>query len=73
MSEASNRKMGSGALLRLTGWEGCSESPVSVVGETPKRYRITADQRTKLAGRNRWLAPGERVLVPKNAIKFTES
>lgn len=56
-------------LLCLDGWEGYSETPVHLVGETPKQYRIQAIERTKLAGRSRWLKPGARVLVPKRAIR----
>lgn len=58
------------ALLRLQGWEGYTETPIEVVGETPKRYRIKSDVRVKLAGRYRWLRPGETVLVPKYAVKL---
>jgi len=60
------------ALLRLRGWHGISETPVLIVGETPKRYRIEAIERTKLAGRNRWLEPGERALVPRAALQEQE-
>lgn len=62
------------ALLCLEGWEGRSETPVEVVGETAKRYRIICPpgvQAVKLAGRHRYLRPGDgSVLVPKTAIKF---
>ena len=58
-------------LLCLNGWAGRTETPVEIVGETPKRYRIRASQRTKLAGRNRWLESGETVLVPKSAVRLT--
>lgn len=58
------------ALLCTGGWHGYIEQPVTVVGETPKRYRIKANARTKLAGRSRWLEIGETVLVPKTAIRF---
>jgi hypothetical protein len=51
-------------------WHGLlNETPVLVVGETPKGYRIEVIERIKLAGRRRWLNPGERTLVPRSAVK----
>lgn len=61
------------ALLCLDGWAGRSETPVEVVGETPKRYRIAippGSQPVRLGGRHRWLRIGETALVPKTAIKW---
>lgn len=55
--------------LCLNGWGGYTETPVLVVGETPKKYRIEALMRMRLGGRYRWLYNGERTLVPKDAIK----
>ena len=60
------------SLLCLNGWEGRTETPIWIIGETPKRYRIRASQRTKLAGRNRWLESGETALVPKSAVRLTK-
>jgi len=56
------------ALLCLNGWGGRTETSVEIIGETPKRYRIRANKRIKLAGRNRWLEIGKTALVPKSAI-----
>jgi hypothetical protein len=53
----------------MAGWSGYHEQQVLVVGETPKRYRIEAIERIKLAGRMRWLNPGEQALVPRYAVK----
>jgi hypothetical protein len=60
------------ARIHLDGWAGRSADQVVVVGETPKRYRIrtAGDKAVRLAGRNRYLSPGETVLVPKAAISF---
>lgn len=58
------------ALLVKGGWGGRTETEVKVIGETPKRYRIEAITRTKLAGRERWIGPGETALVPKYAVHF---
>lgn len=55
--------------LGLTGWWGRTWTPVIVIGETPKRYRIKAVERMKLAGRCRWLEAGKTTLVPKHAIR----
>ncbi len=56
--------------LHLDGWEGRTKQPVKVVGETPKRYRITPEGETpvRLAGRSRSVSPGETSLVPKYSI-----
>lgn len=55
--------------LMLDGWAGARARQVEIVGETPQRYRIRAIERTKLAGRSRWINPGETALVPKYAVR----
>lgn len=55
--------------LTITGWHGSTSTLVMTVGMTPKRFRIRAITRTRLAGRNRWLDPGEEALVPKSAVR----
>ncbi len=55
--------------LRLSGWHGTSSTLVVTIGSTPKRFRIRAITRTRLAGRNRWLEPGQEALVPKTAVR----
>lgn len=57
------------AVIRLNSWAGYQEVPCRVVGETPKRFRITVDRPTKLPGVI--LQPNTPHLVPKTAIKFT--
>jgi hypothetical protein len=57
--------------IQLDSYAGRTESRVLVIGETPKRYRIQAITRTKLAGRGRYLSSGETTLVPKRAVSFT--
>jgi hypothetical protein len=59
--------------LRITGWHGSTHQRVLVVGETPKRRRIRAITRTRLAGRGRWLEPGEEALVPSTAVQIDPS
>lgn len=58
--------------LVLQGWHGTTTTPVLTVGITPKRFRIRAVQRTRLAGRNRWLEPGQEALVSKSAVRHGE-
>lgn len=59
-------------LLCLNSWAGRTETPVEIIDETPKRFRIRASQRTKLAGRDRWLEVGQTALVPKYAVRLTQ-
>lgn len=58
------------AWLHIQDWAGHTKQAVLVVGETKARYRIApaGDERVKLGGRSRWLAPGETALVPKRAV-----
>lgn len=56
--------------LGLSGWAGDRWRKVEVVGETPKKYRIRAIEKTKLAGRSRWLEAGQTALVPKYAVRI---
>lgn len=58
-------------LLLLSGWHGSSAHPVIIVGMTPKRFRIRAITRTRLAGRGRYLEAGEEALVPLTAVTVT--
>lgn len=60
------------AYLNITGWHGSTSQKVITVGETPKRFRIRAITRTRLAGRGRWLEPGEETLVPKTSVRHGE-
>lgn len=62
------------AFITLDGWHGRTSQVVTVVGETPKRYRIwnNSFERVALAGRNRWLESGAQTLVPKHAVSLTD-
>ena len=55
-------------MLLLNGWAGRIEQEVEIIGRTPKRLRIRAIVRTKLAGRDRWLETGRTALVPVSAV-----
>ena len=50
-------------------WAGTLKQKVKIVAETPKRYRIEAIKRTRLAGDRRFIEEGETALVPKYAVK----
>lgn len=66
--------IGRPAQLCLQGWDGYSEQPIEVIGETRTRYRIRAlDKMVKLGGSSRWLAPRDTALVPKRAVKLGAS
>jgi hypothetical protein len=54
--------------LVVDGYAGRTVTAVEIIGETRTKYRVRAIQRTKLAGRNRWLESGAAALVPKRAI-----
>ena len=63
------------AELCFNDWAGFYTKPIVVLGETPKRYRITTPpdvDRIRLAGRNRYLHRGQTALVPKTAVRFPE-
>ena len=55
-------------VLHTQSWAGRSETPVMVVGETPKKYRIRAITDTRLGGRGRVCVAGETALVPKHSV-----
>lgn len=55
--------------LTLDGYGGRTATLVEIVGQTPKRLRIRAIERTRLAGRRRYLEIGETALVPTYAVK----
>ena len=58
--------------LVISGWHGATATKVITVGRTPKRIRIRAITRTRLAGRNRWLEPGQEAIVPPSAVRHGE-
>lgn len=58
--------------VHLHGWHGVTRQRVEIVAKTPKRYRIRAIEPTKLAGRSRWILPGEEALVPQYAVTTEE-
>lgn len=55
--------------LVISGWHGSTATRVITVGQTPRRFRIRAITRTRLAGRGRWLEPGQETLVPTSAVR----
>jgi hypothetical protein len=56
----------------LTGWGGKAKFPCTVIGETARRYRITVEVPTPVAGRLKTLHPGQSILIPKYAVEHPE-
>lgn len=54
------------AFLNLDTWAGRARVFVTVIAETPKRFRVRCEQRAFR------MHPGEVRLVPKYAITFVE-
>lgn len=61
------------SMLVISGWNGATTQRVITVGATRNRFRIRAISRTKLAGRGRWLEPGQEALVPKTAVRHGQN
>ena len=59
------------AWLCMDGWSGRSQTPVEIIGETPKRFRIKLLRKTRLPGRFRFGNVGDVILVPRTAIILT--
>ncbi len=59
------------AMLVISGWHGATATRVVLLGSTPRRFRIRAITRTRLAGRGRFLEPGQEALVPLTAVQVT--
>ena len=58
-------------VVALDGWAGRTEVPVTVVGETPTRYRVRRGAAATLPGYRRRVT-GDVVLVPRAAVRITE-
>lgn len=61
------------AFLVMESYAGRSRTLVDVIWTGPKRARIRAVTRMRLAGRDRWLDEGETALVPKAALRYPSS
>jgi hypothetical protein len=59
-------------VLCMDGWAGRMEVPVTIIGETPQRYRVILGRDCRLTG-GRWGKAGETVLVPKYAVRVDSS
>lgn len=55
-------------VMHLTGWCGNVSHPVTIIGETPKRYRVRLHADMRLPGR-RYGKAGDVLLVPKRAVE----
>lgn len=58
-------------VLHMDGWAGRVEYPVTIIGETPKRFRVRLLMGTRLPGRREGY-PGDVLLVPKSAVTDDE-
>lgn len=56
------------AVVCVNGWFGYAEYPVTVVGETSKRWICVSEQGWSI--RSGTINPGQRQPVPKYAVKF---
>jgi len=56
------------AFLHTNSWAGHGKTPVEIIKETPKRFRVKLLEDTTLPGRNRSGKAGQEILVPKYAI-----
>ena len=54
--------------LHMETWAGHRKYPVTIVGETPTRFRVLIDHDGGVNIRNRHAEKGSIVLVPKYAI-----
>lgn len=68
--------VGARARIALDSWAGTSlhgwaGGAVEIVAVTPKKARVRALVTTRLAGRRRFLHPGEVALVPREALRPT--
>jgi hypothetical protein len=57
--------------LHVKSWGGMTSTLVRIVSGSDKTVEIEALTRTRLGGRNRWLAPGERARVPRTAVRLS--
>ncbi|SMC08043.1 hypothetical protein SAMN00768000_3613 [Sulfobacillus thermosulfidooxidans DSM 9293] len=57
------------AWLGLQSWAGLRWFAVTVIGETPTRYRVQCNESFRLPG-GRWKQLGDVITVPKQAIRF---
>ena len=64
------KKINLPAIVCVNSWAGKQEYPCVVVGETPKKYRISVDKPIALPPHFTLLIPGQTKLVPKHSIRF---
>lgn len=60
------------AYIVVDSWAGRERIPVTVIGETAKRFRCQLTQDAKLPGRNNSQSAGHVFLAPKTAVVFTD-
>ena len=60
------------AYILVDSWAGRERIPVTVIGETAKRYRCQLTQDAKLPGRNNNQTAGHDSQAPKTAVVLQE-
>lgn len=60
------------AVLHFSDWAGHREYPVTIVGETPKKWRVRVEAVAFRMPNRREVHPGDVVLVPKYAVTTGE-
>ena len=58
-------------MLCMDGWAGRVEVPITIIGETAKRYRVILGRDCTLPSSRRGLK-GDVLLVPKSAVRLDE-
>ncbi len=60
------------ALLCLQSWAGFTKHAVTIVGETPKRFRVRIDEDMVRLPSKRTGRRGDVFFVPKHAVKLVK-
>lgn len=58
------------AYLGVTGWQGLTWHPVTIIGKTPTKYRVRFEDTVMLPGHRR-KEPGDIGLVPQHAVRMS--
>ncbi len=61
--------IGARGIVSLESWAGRTDHPCTIVGETPKRWRVVFDRNVTLP-RHRFVVAGEETVVSKARVKL---
>jgi hypothetical protein len=65
----SNDLIGKGGYITLDSWAGRHRVQVTIVGVTPKRYRVRLEQDALMPG-GRHMKAGDVTLVPRDVVQL---